>query len=167
MPVDLSTASLVSRRGLVLDDQSLVILESQFMTSRMWRVPYEQVRCLTLSRSTPYLRMTIISVLILLPGLLLLLVQESATNVIAAFLIVLALAMLTYYLVCGKTRIEIAYGQRLRTFDVITSQGRLDRFLLRFKSAVEAAQTFYHEKYAVPQAEEPYDLSSPDMPDVP
>lgn len=161
MPTDLNTTSTVVRQGLVLDDQSLVILESQLSNSRIWRIPYDQVRSLTVSRRPPLGRMAAVSGLILLPGSLLFLISEEGFWILAGFIIAFALALLTFYLVCGKTTLEFAYGQRTRTMHVIARPKKIHKFLIRFTSSVEASQEYYRQTYAEIEAAKSNDVVDP------
>lgn len=136
MPADLTTASLIVRQSLVLDDDALVILESRGGSSRVWRVPYLRVRRLTLHQRLPAGRMAVVFLLLTLPGAALLLIDDDVAWVFAGILIGLSLVILTWYAVCRKTRLRFEYSTSERELEVIARPKRLRRFTQRFSEAV-------------------------------
>ena len=155
MPVDLTTASVLARQTLVLDDQNLVVLESQTSSSRMRRIPYGQVKGLAVSRGFPVVRMMMIALFILLPGVLLMLTHVRTVTIIGTLLIAIALVILISYLVVGKTTITIDFGTRHRTFHIIARAAKINRFLKRFDKAVSTSQETLRQKYAQQHQETP------------
>ncbi len=150
MPVDLTTAAMTVRQGLLLDDDALVILESRGTSSRLWRIPYEQTQRLVVARVWPVGRIALISVVLGLPGTLLMLVDETAVRVIAAALLIVLAAVLTWYAVCRRTNFEVHFGHRVRSFAVIARPARIDRFIARFVTHVRDAQQAGHAEAPPP-----------------
>ncbi|MEM7624139.1 MAG: hypothetical protein AAF333_00775 [Planctomycetota bacterium] len=140
MSADLSTASLFTRHGLVLDENAMVVMETRSASSRLWRVPYDQVSSLAVSQQIPAARILVVTVLVLLPSLLLFLVQEVVTNYLGGVLAAVAIAVIIYYLIAKKTTLTFCYGHHVKTYPVIARPSRLNRFLQRFHTAVESAQ---------------------------
>lgn len=154
----LTTASFIVRQSIVLDERSMVILESHAAGNRVWRVPYEQVRSLTVTQQFPIVRMLLVAMFIFLPGLLFLLIQEFEANVVAAFFLTLGFLVLAWYIVCRKTTLHLRYGTRERTLPIIARPGKVSRFVQNFTTAVQRAQAFHRQR--LPQPEPPSDVFS-------
>ncbi|MEM1097188.1 MAG: hypothetical protein AAGH92_00225 [Planctomycetota bacterium] len=140
MPADLTTASLVARQSVVLDDEAMILLESRGSSSRVRRVPYRQVYRLTLHRRWPAGRMATIFLALLLPGAAIALIDEPIARGFAAVLIVLAVCILSWYGVCRKTMLRFEFGSMSREVEVIATPARLDRFVRRFTELVTNVQ---------------------------
>lgn len=160
MPADLTSANLVTRTALVLDDQALAILENTGTASRVYRIPYSRVEHLLVSQNFPWVSFTVITLFMFLPGVLLFFVQEPVTNVIAAAILALALILIAYYTVCLRTTLTFAYGDRTRTFKFTSRPAKLARFLTRFDAAVLAAQKYEREQLELTPAPSPAPATS-------
>ena len=140
MPVDLSSVDFVSRRGLLVESDHLLILESRAVSSRLWRLPFDQVTRVVVTRKAPVVRILVVVILIMLPSLLLLLVRDPVATGIAVVVFAVGALMLSWYGYCGKTQFEIAYGPKQRSFTVMARPGRVRRFVDRLVQHIEAVQ---------------------------
>lgn len=140
MPADLTTASLIVRQGLVLDDEALIVLESRGGSSRVWRVPFRSVYRLTMHRRVPAGRMTLVFLLITVPGAALALIDEPIARGFAGALVAVSVVILAWYAVCKKTRLHIEYGSMHRELEVIATPTRVRRFVQRFAESVGDVQ---------------------------
>ncbi|MEM7576730.1 MAG: hypothetical protein AAF328_04570 [Planctomycetota bacterium] len=141
MPADLTTASLIVRQGLVLDDEALVVLESRGSSSRVRRVPYRQLYRMTMHRRFPAGRMAVTFLVLTLPGAALGLIDDSIIRGFAVVLVAVSLVILGWYAVCKKTKLRFEYGSMSREVEVIATPSRVDRFARRLAERVEQVQT--------------------------
>ena len=157
MPVDLYSASSFARRGLVIHEGDLVILQSRGISSRVWRVPLDRLESVVVTRRPPWAHLTIVTLLIL-PGVLLLAVEPWLALIFVPFLF-----LLVWYAAVGQTELTFHYAQRQRGFWVITRRGKVERFLNRLNAAADAAQGVTQTRGTEPG---PLGVDAPD-PDAP
>jgi hypothetical protein len=138
---DLNSADLVSRYGLVLDDHALVILRTEGMAGRTWRVPYAQVESLSVRQQLPIWRILIVACLLLLPAGLLLLLQDPIAYAFSGALGTIGLALVGFYIWARRTTLTFTYGPQTKSYPVITRPARLTRFITRFDQHVRTAQS--------------------------
>lgn len=183
MAVDINIIGVVGQEGLVLEDDHLIILQSRSNTSRIWRIPYEQVTQIIVTRRRPWVRMILMSMLPAMPGLLFLglgigALSDGNSTAIALLLLagvfaLLLLIILAWYEWCRKTVVDIHYGSRHRKLEFIVRPKKRERFLDRMIHDVQALQARKWEAYHAAQpsqvTEEPTEspsLQQPTLGDV-
>jgi hypothetical protein len=140
MSVDLKSNTMFARISLVLLDDGLIKLEHGRTEDRVRRYKYDRIERVLIWSNLPAIRVILCIALLMLPGFGVLLIGETFAYVTGALLIALGLGLVTWYLYCRKTTIQIVRsGKR---FDVvgIFRPGKLRRFRDRLIRAIEAAQ---------------------------
>ncbi len=151
MTSDLTEATLLQRTALILDDQHLIFAAHSGTTAELRRIPYRSVSRLTVHRKPLTVRVVLLSLLAALGGGLLLLTGDPVGYVIAGIYLMIVGAAAAHYAVAGRTFLTFEHGRQTRICKVIARPKRIERFLHRFGTAVQAAQE--HERARRTEAE--------------
>lgn len=148
MPVDLTSYNVIVNRGVLIQSDHLLILESQGVASRLWRVPFEQVTKVTATRGVPWLRAIFVPILPALLGLPFLIGAFTDPGngmvlllALGLFFMLLAACILGRYLVYGKTTLELHYGLgKHRKMNFVASPAKMRRFMSRLIDGIRTVQ---------------------------
>ena len=160
MPLDLKTSNnFISSRGVLIERDHLLILESQGMSSRLWRVPFDQVTRVVATRRIPWLKLIFLPMLPALPGLIFILAAIYDTprlNMwmlgLGAICMLIAAAVIFRYLFYRRTDLTIDYGRnKQRQMSFIARPRKIKDFLTRLTQNIRADQEL---KWQARQADE-------------
>lgn len=112
----------------------------------MRRIPYRSVNRLTIHQRRLVIRVVLLALLGLILGGLMLLTGEFAGQVMAGILFTLFGTAAAYYALARRTTLIFEHGRQKRTCKVITLRSKIDRFIQRFTTAVNNAQTHERER---------------------
>lgn len=155
MPVDLQSRTLVQTTSLVLEDDSLAMLESDGNSDRVRRVLFEGVENVQVWRVAPLGRI-IVSVLVFgLPAVGLLFVNEMPVYIFSAVLFLVGACVVAYFVFCGKTTIQIVNRGEVQKFVVVDRPKKIERFLTRLQDGINKTQARAHAAVALAQPQQP------------
>jgi hypothetical protein len=140
MAVDLKTNGFFGGTSIIVAPDCMIKLEHGGTKDRIRKVLFDRVEQVIVWRRVPVVRVVIVSVLLGLPGLLLLLVQETALTVFALLLLVITGAALAYYLYCRKTTIRIVRAGRFEEVTGVFWPSRVSRLLEMMRVNIRATQ---------------------------
>lgn len=143
MSADLKSNSIFDRLSFVLMDDSLVRLEHSSTKDRIRKFRYIEIEAITFSRAVPFVRILLCVVFLVLPGLGVLFVNETATTVIGLLLAPFGVALILWYMFAGSTTIHI-YRAHKPTPEKVTGifrPGRLRRFKENLTAGIQRAQS--------------------------
>lgn len=171
MPADINIVGLVGQEGLVIEDDHLVILQSRSNTCRIWRIPFEQVTRIVVTRKWPWTRLILVSLLPGLPGLFFLWIGISIMGDgddsypfllgFAAFFLLLSALIIVRYVWFKLTLIDMHYNLRERNLAFVVRPKKRQAFMDKLTAGIERVQARKWEEYTAAhpprQVEEPAD----------
>ena len=145
MGADLTASTWFRRESVVLMDDSLVILETEYRKDRMRKILFDQVSDVTVWREFPLGRTLLFIAVLGLPAAIIVgsywpPFHDTAAYVIVACILGPLLIILLRYFICGKTFIRIGYSGNVREFTFIARPGRMRKFLARLVANIQMAQ---------------------------
>ncbi len=144
MPADLTINSLSKKRSLLIEPESLVILQREGTRDRVRRIRLDRVESIVVWKSVAWLAAIFTSLLPLFIAVILIIfgTSENAPEISATGAGFLALAILcaAAVLMRGKTHIRIRRAGINRDFACLLSQKKIRVFLDKLATAIDAAQ---------------------------
>jgi|GEM_PF-4175988 len=146
MPADVKFNSWFTRNSAVVEDDHLVVLEHHSTKDRVRRIHYDRIDSILGWRKWPIGRMLFFGLIIGMPGLGLLFVDDTAANIVALIPISLALIIIIRYCFVHVTYVQINRAGTGHRFTGMLTRKKLDRFLNKLGAAVHESQLLGHEE---------------------
>ena len=161
--VDLRSNTMFSRVSLLAMPDSLVKLEHSRTEDRVKRFKYDTIENVLIWRTMPWVRLVVVTVVLVLPGVALLFVQDrdGVSLVLGIILIVIGLAFDAFYLVCRNTTIRITRVGRTDDIKGIFRPRKVRKLRDRLLAGIRATQAFGSTDEQVQTEERPPDITPP------
>ncbi len=156
MGVDLRSNTMFARISVVLLDDCLVKLEHGRTEDRVRRFMYDSIENVVIWKKIPWLRVILCTVFLVLPGIALQFPRDEIATYSGAFLLVLGLGLVGWYLVCKKTTIRITRSGTPNDLVGVFRPKRVRSLRDRLIANVQAAQLA--EAVEPPVADSPTDV---------
>lgn len=144
MPADLTINSLSKQRSLLIEPESLVILQREGTRDRVRRIRFDRVESVVVWKSVAWVAAVFTSLLPLIVAVILISIgtseNEPGVSATGAGFLALAIILAAAVLMRGKTHIRIRRAGVNRDFACIKSQKKLRIFLDKLANAIDAAQ---------------------------
>ena len=144
MPADLTINSLSKKRSLLIEPESLVLLQREGTRDRVRRIRFDRVESVVVWKSVAWVAAIFTSLVPLIVAAILISLGtlENAPGVSAtgAGFFALAIICAAAVLMRGKTHIRIRRAGVNREFVCIKSQRKIRVFLDKLTTAIDAAQ---------------------------
>jgi hypothetical protein len=138
MSVDLRSYKTFERYSILVMEDCVVKLEHTYGDDRIRRIKFDTLERMIIFRKTPWLRV-IIGGLLMLVGLLTMLNNDLL--ILGVALAVVGLAVVIYYLYCGATTIRMVRRGIATDLDGIFRPGKVRKFREKVLDGVRRAQT--------------------------
>ena len=140
MAVDLKLRNSFGNVSIILMDDHLVELEHSYTSDRVRRVRYDRVESVVRWRVLPLGRMSIVGLLVAVPGLLMLLSSDQVLVTTGTILLTIAALIEAMYVYMGKTHISIMRAGREFKMAGVVWPPKVNRLLNRMEADIRRTQ---------------------------
>ena len=141
MAVDLKSNASLHRYSLLIMGDALIKLEHERTQDRMRRYTFDTIQNVIIWQKTPWVRIAVCAVLLVLPGVGILFFNDTTATVIGCFLIAMGCLLLAYYSYCKVTTIRIVRAGKHYDCEGLFRPGKVRRFRDKLVQAITAAQS--------------------------
>jgi hypothetical protein len=146
--VDLKCHDLFTRRSALLDARQLIILDHGLIGDRVRRVNFDRVDQVTLHKRLPIAPLTLLLLLVLVPGAILELIalgmrpgeEQWVVGGFGLALMCIAIGGIGWHAVCRQSCIAIQRGDQRYELRAVTTPARIRRFLNTLTHHIEHIQ---------------------------